>query len=600
MSLIQPKQLAGQYYYITGSFSGDGSGLTGVGSGGGSVFTQSFNNQSTWAVQHNLNLPYVIVQVYDTNEEQIIPGTIDLTNLNTTTITFPFNTSGTAVIAGGGSTGSASVAGTNEDIQFNLSGGLGSSTNAGWFSFKKNLNTLIVGRVPTVGPSASYSIYSGEDNIQNARDSIVSGEDNLVNSSARGSLVSGQYNTASSAYSLVVGISNYVETDDLNTGGGFAAGYNNRVLANFGVALGYEGLVEGNSGVTVGQDNTASFYGFAAGNSTYASFAAVSTGNITRANSRYTLSGGSLTKAGGDFVDFLYISSSAPTGSNEDSSDVDTNQKWYNPSNDLLYIYVGPSGGGNWVSQNDYSPYIVVTYFDTSSGIYSYPSFSVGNSFLPYVSGALQARSNFGVARFSHAEGSVTRTYGRASHAEGSGTEASGWYSHAEGFGCRTGNTFEQGAVTVDNGPGSYAHAEGIGSVASGQGAHAQGYGTYAIGTSSFSSGLSTFAYGNYQAVLGKYNDFITSSNCVFVIGNGTSNNNRNNLTEFWTSDTAADNPHGAAINFSASLAVKDFLTIRPRITTPSSPIEGMIIASGSAGASKLYYYNGINWNALF
>ena len=44
MSLIQPKQLAGQYYYITGSFSGDGSGLTGVGSGGGSVFTQSFNN----------------------------------------------------------------------------------------------------------------------------------------------------------------------------------------------------------------------------------------------------------------------------------------------------------------------------------------------------------------------------------------------------------------------------------------------------------------------------------------------------------------------------------------------------------------------------
>ena len=42
MSLIQPKQLAGQYYYITGSFSGDGSGLTGVGSGGGSVFNPIF------------------------------------------------------------------------------------------------------------------------------------------------------------------------------------------------------------------------------------------------------------------------------------------------------------------------------------------------------------------------------------------------------------------------------------------------------------------------------------------------------------------------------------------------------------------------------
>jgi hypothetical protein len=38
MSLIQPKQLAGQYYYITGSFSGDGSGLTGISGSEGSGF----------------------------------------------------------------------------------------------------------------------------------------------------------------------------------------------------------------------------------------------------------------------------------------------------------------------------------------------------------------------------------------------------------------------------------------------------------------------------------------------------------------------------------------------------------------------------------
>jgi hypothetical protein len=86
----------------------------------------------------------------------------------------------------------------------------------------------------------------------------------------------------------------------------------------------------------------------------------------------------------------------------------------------------------------------------------------------------------------------------------------------------------------------------------------------------------------------------------VFIVGNGSSTSNRNNIVEFWTSVTATDNPHGAAINFSASLAVKDFLTIRPRTTNPATPVEGMIIASGSVGASKLYYYDGTNWNALF
>jgi hypothetical protein len=597
MALIQPKQLADQYYYITGSFFGDGSGLTGV--SGGSVYTQSFNNQSTWVVQHNLNLEYVIVQTYDNNEEQIIPETIDLTDSNTTTITFPSTISGTAVIAAG-SSGGSSAAGANKDIQFNFSGSLGAVSIPGWFSFNRDLVQFTIGRNPVIGSSANYSIYSGENNILNSRDTIISGENNRANGIARGSFINGRYNTASAAYSFVTGKYNYVATDDPDTAGGFATGFNNRVLANYGVALGFQGLVVGNSGVTVGQNTTASFYGLACGDDTYAAFAAVSTGNDTRANSRYTLTGGSTTKAGGNYADFLYVSESAPTGSNEDTSDIDTNQKWYQPSTDTLYIYVGPSGFGTWVSQNDYSPYITVTHYNINNGLYTYPTFSVGDSFLPYVSGALQARSNYGTARFSHAEGSTTTTFGRAAHSEGISTEAAGWYSHTEGNGTRTGNPFTRGAVTVADGPGLYAHAEGIGSVASGRGAHAQGYFTYAIGTASFSSGLSSFAWGDYQAVFGKYNDYVTSSLCLFIVGNGSSTSNRNNLAEFWTTSTAADNPHGAAINFNASLAVKDFLTIRPRTTTPTTPIEGMIIASGSSGASKLYYYDGTSWNTLF
>jgi hypothetical protein len=47
------------------------------------------------------------------------------------------------------------------------------------------------------------------------------------------------------------------------------------------------------------------------------------------------------------------------------------------------------------------------------------------------------------------------------------------------------------------------------------------------------------------------------------------------------------------------SLTVKDIIQLERRTTTPT-PVEGMIIASGSAGSSVLYYYNGTTWNALF
>ena len=50
----------------------------------------------------------------------------------------------------------------------------------------------------------------------------------------------------------------------------------------------------------------------------------------------------------------------------------------------------------------------------------------------------------------------------------------------------------------------------------------------------------------------------------------------------------------------SGSVTINNILTLNRRTTTPALPIEGMIIASGSAGSSVLYYYNGTSWNALF
>ena len=52
-------------------------------------------------------------------------------------------------------------------------------------------------------------------------------------------------------------------------------------------------------------------------------------------------------------------------------------------------------------------------------------------------------------------------------------------------------------------------------------------------------------------------------------------------------------------LQVTGSVSISDILTLTRRTTTPT-PVEGMIIASGSAGASILYYYNGTTWNALF
>jgi len=90
---------------ITGSLQGTASfALTAsfVEGLGGANFTQSFSNQTTWNVTHNLGTKYVIVQAYDSNDEQILPETIDLVDTSSLTISFPTSETGTAIVSVGG------------------------------------------------------------------------------------------------------------------------------------------------------------------------------------------------------------------------------------------------------------------------------------------------------------------------------------------------------------------------------------------------------------------------------------------------------------------------------------------------------------------
>jgi len=90
---------------ITASyFVGDGSGITNVVTEIAEVatITSSFDNQSTISVTHNFNTKNVIVSVYGTNDAQIIPSSVTLTNNNTATIVLSSADSGYAVVAKGG------------------------------------------------------------------------------------------------------------------------------------------------------------------------------------------------------------------------------------------------------------------------------------------------------------------------------------------------------------------------------------------------------------------------------------------------------------------------------------------------------------------
>ena len=91
------------------SFKGDGSGLTGITVSQNATVKQSFTNADTWSVQHNLSTPNAIVQIYDSNNFQMIPSTLQIIDDDNVRATFPTLQSGYVVVARGGQIVSGSV-----------------------------------------------------------------------------------------------------------------------------------------------------------------------------------------------------------------------------------------------------------------------------------------------------------------------------------------------------------------------------------------------------------------------------------------------------------------------------------------------------------
>ncbi len=112
---------------------------------------------------------------------------------------------------------------------------------------------------------------------------------------------------------------------------------------------------------------------------------------------------------------------------------------------------------------------------------------------------------------YGHAEGFDTKVTGKAAHAEGAGNKATGYASHAEGG-------------YVDDGDNVLAFNE-----ASGIGSHAEGIGTKATMWASHAGGQGTIASANCQTAIGQFNK---ETDALFVVGNGSDENNRSNIFE--------------------------------------------------------------------
>ena len=107
-SAITVRNLTGQAV-VASSFEGDGSNLTNITVDQNATVASAFTSVTSHAVTHNFGTKNVLVQVYDDNDQVIIPASITSTNTNTSTVTFDGASTGIVVVARGGHVVSGSI-----------------------------------------------------------------------------------------------------------------------------------------------------------------------------------------------------------------------------------------------------------------------------------------------------------------------------------------------------------------------------------------------------------------------------------------------------------------------------------------------------------
>ena len=94
---------------FTGSFTGDGSGLTGLSVTQTATVSDTFTSTTSKSVTHNFGTKNVIVQVYDNSDNIIIPQSVTTSTTSSVDIVLDSATTGRVVVAKGGHIVSGSV-----------------------------------------------------------------------------------------------------------------------------------------------------------------------------------------------------------------------------------------------------------------------------------------------------------------------------------------------------------------------------------------------------------------------------------------------------------------------------------------------------------
>lgn len=144
------------------------------------TISASFNGESTIDVTHSFNSKNIIISVYDTNDSQIIPSSVTLTNLNTARIILSSPQSGYVVVAKGGHlvTAVGTISYNNlTDIPEGILSGSISGAPAGTISGSSQLTSSFDTRYTLSGSV----VQTSWDTLTSKPSGIVSGSSQVIN-----------------------------------------------------------------------------------------------------------------------------------------------------------------------------------------------------------------------------------------------------------------------------------------------------------------------------------------------------------------------------------------------------------------------------------
>ena len=142
---------------ISGSFVGNGSGLSNLTIDQSSTVIQNFSNQTTVTVVHNFESNNVLATVYDSDGYQIIPASVRSNQEDRVVLTFAESTSGKVIVGKGGHIVSGSIPFTNILSKPTLISGSAQVQINDTTGTLTTLGTVTTGDVSAILPSGTVS-----------------------------------------------------------------------------------------------------------------------------------------------------------------------------------------------------------------------------------------------------------------------------------------------------------------------------------------------------------------------------------------------------------------------------------------------------------